>query len=152
MKFSSLVWTVALAGVVACGGEEGERVELGAPQQQERADARANWSPELTARVDDANTAYAAGDYQEAADIFRSITEEQPELGVAWFGLSMAERAMGNEEAAAEALARSEELSPGLGRMHEAATDSTARAPGMPQGHPTMPMGDSAAMPTTTGG
>jgi tetratricopeptide (TPR) repeat protein len=146
-----LIWTVALAGMVACGGEEGERVELGAPQQQERADARANWSPELTARIDDANTAYAAGDYQEAADNFRAITEEQPELGVAWFGLSMAERAMGNEEAAAEALARSEELAPGLGRMHEAATDSTMRAPGMPQGHPPMG-GDSMAAPTTTGG
>ncbi len=151
MRFSSWVWTVALASVVACGGEEGERVELGEPQQQERADARANWSPELTARIDDANTAYAAGDYEDAAEMWRSITDEQPELGVAWFGLSMAERAMGNTEAADEALARSEELAPGLGRMHQAATDSTARAPGMPQGHPSVG-GDSMAPPATTGG
>jgi tetratricopeptide (TPR) repeat protein len=91
--------------------------------------------------VDSANTAYAAGDYQTAADIYRGLTRDEPDLGVSWFGLSMAERAMGNEEAADEALEKAEARAPGLGRMHDAATDSAQRAPGMPQGHPTMPPG-----------
>lgn len=148
------MWAAALAGLMACGGEEGERVDLGAQRngQQERTDARANWSPELRLLVDSANTAYAAGDYQEAADIFRGITEDQPELGVAWFGLSMAERAMGNDEAADAALAESEARAPGLGRMHEAAADSAQRSPGMqgmpgmPEGHPILPR-DQHGMP-----
>lgn len=154
----------ALAVLVACGGEEGERVELGESQGrveqggQGRPDARANWTPELTARVDSANAAYAAGDYERAAAIFTALTEEQPELGVAWFGLSMAERAMGNDEAADAALAKSEARSPGLGRLHEAAVDSASRDPGMPQGHPGIPAGhpplggDDSAAATAGGG
>jgi tetratricopeptide (TPR) repeat protein len=130
---------VALVAAAACGGEEGERVELGEPQQQEtRPSARENWSPELTARVDSANAAYAEGDYEAAAAIFTAITEEQPDLGVAWFGLSMAERAMGNEEAAQEALEKAEARNPGLGRMHEAATDPEAKVPMRMEGHPPM--------------
>lgn len=147
MRHMSWMWAAALTGMVACGGgEEGERIELGAERngQQERTDARANWSPELRMLVDSANAAYAAGDYQQAADIFRGLTEDQPDLGVAWFGLSMAERAMGNEEAADAALAESEARAPGLGRMHDEAADSAQRetgVPGMPEEHPSMPPG-----------
>jgi tetratricopeptide (TPR) repeat protein len=127
----------ALVGLAACGGEpEGERVELGGQEAAERPGARASWSPELTAQIDSANAAYADGDYETAAAMFTAITEEEPELGVAWFGLYMAESAMGNEEAAAEAMAKAEQYAPGLGRMHDAATDSTARVPMMMEGHP----------------
>lgn len=142
MKLRS--WMVALAavGLVACGGEEGERVEMGGSQQSEtRPDARETWSPELTAAIDSANALYAADDYEGAAALFTEITEDNPDLGVAWFGLYMAERARGNDEAADEALAKAEEFSPGLGRMHDAATDSMQRVPMEMQGHPGMPSG-----------
>lgn len=164
MRGTGWVSAAALAVLVACGGEEGERVDLGESQRsveqggQSRSDARAGWTPALTARVDSANAAYAAGDYEQAAAIFTALTEEQPELGVAWFGLSMAERAMGNDEAADAALAESEARSPGLGRVHEAAVDSASRDPGLPQGHPGIPAGhpplggDDSAAATPGGG
>lgn len=138
MKFRSWIIGAALVGLAACGGEpEGERVDLGGQEQEAaRPDARANWSPELTAQIDSANAAYADDDYDTAAELFTAITEENPELGVAWFGLYMAESARGNDEAAAEAMAKAEEYSPGLGRMHDAATDSSQKVPMMMQGHP----------------
>ncbi len=141
MRRKSWVWAVALVAVAACGGEEAERVELGDPQEEVRAGARESWSPELTARVDSANAAYAAEAYETAREIYTAITEENPELGVAWFGLSMAERALGNEEAAEAALAEAEARNPGLGRMHDAATDPEARVPMLLEGHPAMPAG-----------
>lgn len=163
MKLRS--WCIALAavGLVACGEEQGERVELGEPAEQTvREDARANWSPELTARIDSANAAYADGDYDTAATMFTGITEENPELGVAWFGLYMAEQARGNTEAAEAALARAEQYAPGLGRMHEAATDTTMKVPMIMEGHPQVPAGhppldsgsqeDAPPLPETTGG
>lgn len=161
MKLRSWIVALAAVGLVACGGEEGERVELGGEEPQAREDARANWSPELTAAIDSANALYAADDYEGAAAMFTEITEDNPELGVAWFGLYMAERAQGNDEAADAALAKAEEYSPGLGRMHDAATDSTQRVPSVMEGHPQMPEGhpsmDSMTeaveeVPETTGG
>lgn len=128
MRRTSWIWVAALVGAAACGGEDAERVNLGG-ERDDRPDARASWSPELTAQVDSANAAYAAGDYQDAADRFTAVTQEQPELGVAWFGVYMAESAMGNEDAARAALARAESLNPGLARMHDAAIDSAAEMP-----------------------
>lgn len=139
MKSRHWIVTALVVTLAACGGDEqAERVELGAePSSEEgRASARANWSPEFTARVDSANAAYAEGDYQTAQRIYADLTEERSDLGVVWFGLYMAENALGNDEAAAEALARAEEMNPGLGRMHEAATDSGARVPMIMEGHP----------------
>lgn len=141
MRRTNWVWAVALVAVAACGGEEGDRVELGNEQQETRAGARESWSPELTALVDSANAAYAAGDYETAREIYTGITDEDPELGVAWFGLSMAERALGNEEAAQAALAEAEARNPGLGQMHDAATDPEARVPMRMEDHPDMPAG-----------
>ncbi len=130
-------WIVsALLGLAACAGEpEAERVELGT-EEQGRPQGRANWSAELQEQIDAGNTAYAEEDYERAAEIFREATDENPELGVAWFGLYMAESALGNQDAAQEALEKAEARSPGLARMHDAATDTTARV-GLPPGHPT---------------
>lgn len=143
MNFRSWMIAVTLVGLTACGGEEqGERVELGEQQEQEaRPTARDNWSPELTAQIDSANAAYAAGEYQTAADVFTTVTDENPELGVAWFGLYMAEKALGNEEEAREALVQAEEFAPGLGLMHQAATDTSRKVPLQMEGHPQMPAG-----------
>lgn len=139
MKLKSWIVALAAVGVVACGGEqEGDRVEIGEPA---RESARDSWSPELAAAIDSANALYAADDYDGAVAMFTEITDENPELGVAWFGLYMAEAARGNDEAADAALTKAEEYSPGLGRMHDAATDSTKKVPMMMEGHPQVPEG-----------
>lgn len=135
---------VALGALVACdGGEEGRRVELGERPQAEQTQAegpqgRESWSPELTAAIDSGNTAYADGRYEDAAAIFSAITEENEELGVAWFGLYMAERAAGNDAAADSAMARVERYAPGLAPVHDSAVESGMgdMLRQMPEGHP----------------
>jgi tetratricopeptide (TPR) repeat protein len=147
VKLQTWVVAVALVAVAGCGEEQGERVELGEQPQQQGG--RATWSAELTAAVDSGNAAYADERYEEAAEIYRGLTEEYPDVGVVYFGLYMAENALGNEEAAEAALAEAEARSPGLGRMHDAATDSTAHPPmpQMPSGHPPVEPGDTQQGP-----
>lgn len=134
MNMKRLVPAIVVLTLAACSGEEGQRVELGADTAQSTQIRRADWPEGLAARVDSANAAYADSAYATAAEIFRSATEEHPEIGTVWFGLYMAENAMGNTEAAAAALERAEALNPGLSQMHEAA--ESGQMPGMPAGHP----------------
>ena len=135
-----LMAALVVMTLTACTEEEGQRVPLGEDTTTQPR-GRETWSPEMTALVDSANAAYAAGEYQTAAEIFRSLTEEHPDVGTVWFGLYMAEDAMGNAEAATTALERAEAINPGLGRMHEeaeAGAEAGAMMPGMPAGHPSM--------------
>lgn len=140
----AVVTSVALA---ACGGEEdapeamefeGERVEQ----------ARANWPEGLSERIDSGNVAYREGRYEESADIFRRATAQNPHIGSTWFGLYMAEHALGNIEAADSALAQAEALTPGLQRVHGEAMSDSAGA--MPEGHPAMPPEHPATSPATS--
>ncbi len=150
MKHHKWMIAVALVAVAGCGEEPGERVELGEQAQpQQQQGGRDSWPAELTAAVDSGNAAYAAGRYEEAAEIYRGLAEEYPDIGTVYFGLYMAENALGNEEAAQAALAEAEARSPGLGRMHEVATDSTAHPPmpQMPEGHPPVQPGDTQQGP-----
>lgn len=143
----SRTWMTAalVAALAACGGEEGERVELGEQQQATRENARSTWSPELTAQVDSANAAYAAGDFDTAAEVFTAVTEEHPDMGVAWFGLYMAEKARGNTEAADAALAKVNELSPELAPAHDSGGMT------MPPGHPSPEEAESMEAPPLGG-
>jgi tetratricopeptide (TPR) repeat protein len=110
----------ALAGLAACGGdaETGERVPL--DQQEAEQSPRAEWPEGLADEVDAANAAYAEGRYEAAAEMYREMTAEHPDIGTLWFGLYLAETALGNEEAANDALEKVEEMVPGLLQMqHE---------------------------------
>lgn len=147
--------------LVACGEEEGQRVPMGQDTAESQASGRASWSPELTARVDSANTAYAEERYEDAAAIYRELTQEYSDVGAVWFGLYMAENALGNTEVADSALQRAESIAPGLGQMHQEAESSgmgemlraqDSMMDEMPAGHPPL---DSASMedaPPMTGG
>ncbi len=140
MKYKRWIVAATVVTLVACGGEEaGEKRPLSEEQPQaEQQTARAGWPEGLGDAVDAANAAYRAGDYQVAAAQYRQLTQDHPEIGTVWFGLYMAENKLGNKAAADSALARSNELSPGLATTHEAATDTTPihQGMGMPQSHP----------------
>lgn len=151
------VWMTALAvlAVAACGEQEGQRVELGEDEQAAEDQSRANWPYELEVQVDSANLEYMNEQYQASADRYRAMTEEYPEIGTLWFGLYMAENALGNEEAAQEALARAEELAPGLGQMHEQIESGNmgdAMRGQMPEGHPPMDSANPEDAPPLGGG
>ena len=135
------LWMTALAvlAVAACGEQESQRVELGEDQESQAQQGRANWPEELEVQVDSANLEYMNEEYQASADRYRAMTERYPEIGTLWFGLYMAENALGNQDAAQAALVKAEELAPGLGSMHEAAESGgmgDAMRGEMPAGHP----------------
>jgi hypothetical protein len=69
--------------------------------------------PGLMARLDSANEAFSADDYETATRLYRSIADEAPDESVGWFGIFMAEQARGNLAAADSALERARKAAPG---------------------------------------
>jgi tetratricopeptide (TPR) repeat protein len=139
MKWMMVVALAGSIGLAACDGrDDQDRVPLNSdPAMQE---ARAGWSAEYGALIDDGNAAYRAGRYDEAAVAFRNATEEEPQIAAGWFGLHMSELARGDQEAASQALTRAEALTPGLGGGHPTSPgDSPHPSMDLPPGHPTMP-------------
>lgn len=96
---------------------EGQLPE-GHPEVPGMGDGRAGTDPSgrrdlpraVTVHLDSGNTAYRAGDYQEARRHFRAAAGEDTAAAAAWFGVYMAERALGNELAADSALRRAGDL------------------------------------------
>lgn len=113
---TALAMTLALA---ACGdGAPEQRTETLSPREAQ--EARDRLPPEVAAALDSGNAAYRRGDYEEARSRFRGIVDEDSSVTAAWFGIYMAEQALGNAEAANAALDRAGELSGGASMMHPA--------------------------------
>lgn len=153
MGYRKWIAVVAVLAVAGCSDEEGRRVPLGQDTAQSE-NRRASWPAELTARVDSANAAIANDEPEVAAEIYRALAQEYPEIGTVWFGLYMAEDALGNTEAAAAALERAEAITPGLGRMHDAAASDSmvGHPPMMPMGHPPLDSVSPEDAPPLNGG
>jgi hypothetical protein len=78
----------------------------------ERTDAgvRASWPAGVAVHVDSGNASYRARDYAEARRHFTEATRRGPDVAAAWFGLQMAQHALGNKPAADSAMAHAEGL------------------------------------------
>ncbi|HEX9107754.1 MAG TPA: hypothetical protein VF832_11010 [Longimicrobiales bacterium] len=87
-----------------------------------------------SAQIDSGNTAYKAKDYEGALAHSRIATQRQPLLAAAWFGVYMAESALGNAAGADSAMKKVQAIAPGTMGAHPA-TDST-RPGTLPPGHP----------------
>ncbi|HUG01297.1 MAG TPA: hypothetical protein VML95_05505 [Longimicrobiales bacterium] len=74
---------------------------------------RAEMPEELVAHLDSGNAAYRAHDFERARDEYRAAIAVDSTATPAWFGVFMAELALGNAEAAEEALTRAQDLAPG---------------------------------------
>ena len=129
---------LSLLTAAACGGEqEGERRPMG---QQPSADmqgempedhpdisgmeggtaggtAQRALPPEVTVHLDSGNVAYRAGEYEEARRHFLAAVSEDSTASAGWFGVYMAERALGDDAAADSALQRAGGLGEASG-MH----------------------------------
>ncbi|MHB1194953.1 MAG: tetratricopeptide repeat protein [Longimicrobiales bacterium] len=98
-----------------------------APQVQESAPPTQDAvSPEAAAQLDSGSTAFRADDFAGALAHYTKATELAPDLAAAWFGVFMAQEALGNPQAAQEALAKTQALEPGTDLAHPTAGD-TAR-------------------------
>ena len=79
---------------------------------------RAEMPEALVAHLDSGNAAFRAHDFAGARDEYRAALAIDSTVTAAWFGVFMAERALGNADAAAQALARARDLAPGASLIH----------------------------------
>lgn len=114
MRISALHASTAallLAAVAwSCSGPPAERAASAGDDADVATELARDVSPEVAELLDAGNSAYAAGDYEGARLRYREATDLEPDLAAAWFGVYMAERALGDLEAAREALSRVDEL------------------------------------------
>lgn len=107
------VFAVLLA---ACSPPEDQ--ETGTIRDQDVRQAREDLPAELVAALDSGNAAYRRGDYQDALASYRSVVEQDEDVAAGWFGIYMAQLALGNPQAADSAMARAQDLAPGASLIH----------------------------------
>ncbi len=61
---------------------------------------------EIAVLIDAGNAAFSSGDYETARQHYRGAAARDTAVAAAWYGLAMAERALGNDAAADSALQR----------------------------------------------
>ena len=120
-----LALVLLLVTASACKPEQAPQTE--APQVQEAGPpAQQALPPEVAAQLDSGSTAFRADDFEGALAHYTKAAELAPDLAAAWFGVFMAQEALGNADAAQAALAKTQELEPGTNFAHPTAGD-TAR-------------------------
>jgi Flp pilus assembly protein TadD len=87
--------------------------------------ARAEMAQEVVAQLDSGSAAFRGDDFEAALAHYTRVTELDPENGPGWFGVYMAEDALGRADRAAVALERAQEIVPGATLLHE--EEDTAR-------------------------
>lgn len=100
---------VPLLLLPACGGEDGARAGSGAREAGRQP--RAHLPLRVSAQLDSGNQAYREKDFEGAREHFRTAIRLDSAVASAWFGVYMAEEALGNQAAAREALQRADSLS-----------------------------------------
>ena len=103
---------VVAGGPLACGAAEEEAApEVAA--EPEVNEGRAALSGEALAQLDSGNVAYSAQALEDALRHYQRVTELAPEQASGWFGIYMAQTALGNTEAADEAFDRAQSFTEG---------------------------------------
>lgn len=110
---AALASTVLL---VACSPPDDQ--ETGSIRGEDVTEARENLDPALVEALDNGNAAYRAGDYQEALRLYQQAVDMDDDVAAAWFGVYMAQLALGNTAAADSAMTRAQELQPGASLIH----------------------------------
>lgn len=114
-RATALVALLGLAGLAACGGgEESDAPASASAGSQARAQSQATGpSPEVMAQLDSGTVAYRQQRLEDARRHYRAAVELNPHSASAWFGVHMAEKALGDTVAADSAMERARQLSPG---------------------------------------
>jgi tetratricopeptide (TPR) repeat protein len=111
---------VALAflvlGGLACVPEDQRTDTIDAETWEE---ARTQYTPELRAQLDSGNVAYRSANYETALVHYERALEMEEDVAAAWFGVYMANHALGNLEVADSALERARALLPGASLLRE---------------------------------
>jgi Flp pilus assembly protein TadD len=103
-------WLVCLVLIGACRPDD---QSTGSIKQEDVRKARTELPTAAVAQLDSGNTAYRAKDYPRAIQHYRAATRIDSEQAAPWFGIYMAERALGNLAGADSALRRAQNVAPG---------------------------------------
>lgn len=94
---------------------------------------------EIKVLIDAGNAAFAAGNYEAAQRHYLGAAARDTAVAAAWYGVAMAERALGNDAAADSALQRVRGLGGPAAVHHPGAGTEEDRPPPSPHGAPASP-------------
>lgn len=116
-----MVSVLLLAAAASCRPDD-QRTDSFDPQEamQHREDVPAD----VLAQLDSGNALFREKDHEGALAHYVNATERAPDLAAAWYGVYMAQHALGNMEAAEEALARAQSENPGSTLLRPTSPDS----------------------------
>ncbi len=108
---------VAMALLLA-GCERRDDQQTGAIRDQDVLAARAELDPRVVDALDSGNAAYRDRDYERALDLYNEAIALDDDLAAGWFGVYMAQLALGNADAAEAAMEQARARAPGASLMH----------------------------------
>lgn len=112
------VLTSAAMTLLLIGCERPDDQETGSISRDDIRQARQNLDPAVAAALDSGNAAYRRDDYEAALQHYQQAVELEDGLAAAWFGIYMANLALGNVEEANAAVERAQSLAPEASLMH----------------------------------
>lgn len=123
------------------GGES--RADTARPAESMPAGQQPRMELGAAAQLDSGNVAYRARDYRAALAHYRKATERTPGLAAGWFGIYMAQNALGDKAGADSAMRMVQSIAPGTMGGHPAGTSGGS----LPAGHPAVGSATSAPAP-----
>lgn len=114
----------AIAALAACQPADQTTESI---DPQAGTTARASYPPAVLAQIDSGNAAYTAGRLEDALRHYTAASQAAPEIPSTWFGIYMAQHALGNLAAADSALQMAREAAPGASLLRGAPDDSVHR-------------------------
>ena len=115
-----------VAMLAACGGDSSENAPtLGTSTTGGPNPARQDLPPDVGLQLDSGNLAFRNHDYEAALRYYKKANELSPHVTATWFGISMAQRALGDTAAADSAMMMAQRLSPGTSLTHPTGPDTT---------------------------
>lgn len=123
LRVMTVVSALALG---ACGPPDDQRTDTVDPEDTPRNEISAAG----VAQLDSGNAAYSAAAYEAALRHYRAVTESDPEQATGWFGVYMAQHALGRIDEANEALERARSLAPGASLVRPDSLDPDTTSTG----------------------
>lgn len=104
-----VVFVLLMAATASCKPND-QRTDTFDPE--EAMQHRDELPAEVVAELDSGSADYRADDHQAALAHYQRAAELAPDAPAAWFGVYMAQHALGNQEAAQDALKKARSVSP----------------------------------------
>jgi tetratricopeptide (TPR) repeat protein len=119
MKLHLVTVVVLAALVAACQNPPRDDQRTGSVDPDDIRRARTQLAPEVRTHLDNGNEAYRQGEYEAAKRHYEEAVRLDANVAAGWFGIYMAEMALGNIEAANTAIDRARDAAPQASLIEE---------------------------------